>query len=1474
MKSGKMRFAMRTVALFVLLGAGLGQLLAQPLPKDKAGNGIREDDDKPVMYKCVNAEGNMLTLESYVTGQTITIEKTLPVDICLVLDLSGSMGTYLGYTTTYKIEVLDDAVQAFVDVVKQQAIENPIDGQPANHRISIVKFADPEYYDNSTYHLAEGNHTYWRDPAYAEVVKNFRNVYNCADELKSVATWDEDDCYNGTTAVEYGMQLAINLFSSNNPYNTIPYTDPTVERSKVAVMFTDGTPTHGDEFDVTVANAAIDKALQLKQAGYKVYTVGVFENEDLNNPNVQTYMDAVSSNYPNATSMTNLGTKTESNYFYTTQDAQGLINIFETIAEEAAVVKCNMNSSTVVQDVISEYFELPAGTTTSDIHVYTANCTGIDGSGELVFGGREPMANPNITINGKVIRVSNFDFGTNWCGPHSAGGTNYSGKKLIIDIPIVANPNYSPGTHPTNGPGSTIFPDGEEETPFEDFQTPKYYVKGKTWVEAVTSAPAGWSLDNIDSAEDLAWLISYVCGYNGSDAHPGAVAKLTADVDMSAYLWVPIGGWGYCLNKQAGGNMDYSYPQAHGFSGTFDGQGHVIRGLNNIDPVSMPQGGMFGNVNGGTVKNTFVIGCQVIGAVGTDENSAATQLCTGTEGHFGIIADTLSNHGTIFNCETEGVIMTYDTINNMYKETPIAPLYENPEKAYIGGLVGLVTGESTVHSCISVASLLGYNMGGCAYEVEEGSGVQNCYNYALFRSWFPTIGSNLGGLVAVNNGDVQNCYLRNRADETKTVHENLPEINFTGIYGAVEAAGKNNVRGTWHKGLLIGQNNNTAQYVYIPKAWKDCNAIDTDNNAVCFVGFESSNAAQNVGWFTDAVTPYLYKHNDTKVTNLLGTNNYIEDAPNDRLLQTLNNWANANGCTPWMRTTADGINNDYPVLKIAGLQSVASDDAIVLFYGNVNDMMSSRSLMTTPKQGDTICLYENAALTSGNNGTTLYINEDVAVTQTDGLVNTAYVGITLDNSAGKNGVNSDHGFADDEIDWHMFATSLSNAPLGINYTDNEEHPFSYEPGVNLECYFYSEGTQDGYFPSLSFGTDGTDGIHYYRDWDFYCWSEAYQHYINFKRNSNSHWTEGVNSENEHVKIPYENEGILYPGKGYMLAIANETFLQSHGTLNNGLVENEQITYTANPFCVGYNLIGNPYQSYLDFDKFVDVNYENTGIDTYVIIDEDNGGYLSYTHSMTTRDDMKYINMHQGFFVKVNEGASTVKFTNAMRSCSNEINAHFRGEGKTTYPFLKLTVTEANGIRDYATVEFNRPELGGGEKFMDLRAGNAQIYVHNGGTNYSTLFATSDIDEVPVRFNTLEDGTFTLSWQFSAGDFIEMYLIDNIAGQKIDMLTHNEYKFEGHAKDYASRFNVVFAIDGDSNSESDAEPVESFAFQMDGNLIVNGMGTCQVFDLTGRLVVTAELTDTQNTMALPQSAGIYMIRLVNGSSVKVQKIVVR
>lgn len=95
-----------------------------------------------------------------------------------------------------------------------------------------------------------------------------------------------------------------------------------------------------------------------------------------------------------------------------------------------------------------------------------------------------------------------------------------------------------------------------------------------------------------------------------------------------------------------------------------------------------------------------------------------------------------------------------------------------------------------------------------------------------------------------------------------------------------------------------------------------------------------------------------------------------------------------------------------------------------------------------------------------------------------------------------------------------------------------------------------------------------------------------------------------------------------------------------------------------------------------------------------------------------------------------------------------------------------------------------------------------------------------------------------------------------------------YTFTAKTTDYASRFRLVFATQTDADTDADAP----FAFISNGNIIINGEGTLQVVDMTGRVIRCTDGVHTVSTNGMP--AGVYVLRLINGENSKTQKIVIQ
>lgn len=252
------------------------------------------------------------------------------------------------------------------------------------------------------------------------------------------------------------------------------------DHQKVVIMFTDGEPNHSNGFSTTVANNAIKASKSIKNAGATVYTIGCFSKTYEDTENVPKYMNRVSSNYLDATTMRD-GTKTSSDYYKTVSSAEDLNNIFKTISETIGSTPVELTSTSVLRDVISDSFTLPEGYTDGDIKAYSVSCESstknADGTYTYTWKTTPDADKYDVTVadDNKTINVTDFDYAANWVDQFGVNGSKSHGKKLVVEIPIVLDPDAT-GSVDTNGPASGIYASADAETAFANFKTPTVYV--------------------------------------------------------------------------------------------------------------------------------------------------------------------------------------------------------------------------------------------------------------------------------------------------------------------------------------------------------------------------------------------------------------------------------------------------------------------------------------------------------------------------------------------------------------------------------------------------------------------------------------------------------------------------------------------------------------------------------------------------------------------------------------------------------------------------------------------------------------------------------------------------------------------------------------------------------------------------------------------------------------------------------------
>ncbi|MBR6930676.1 MAG: T9SS type A sorting domain-containing protein [Bacteroidales bacterium] len=345
---------------------------------------------------------------------------------------------------------------------------------------------------------------------------------------------------------------------------------------------------------------------------------------------------------------------------------------------------------------------------------------------------------------------------------------------------------------------------------------------------------------------------------------------------------------------------------------------------------------------------------------------------------------------------------------------------------------------------------------------------------------------------------------------------------------------------------------------------------------------------------------------------------------------------------------------------------------------------------------------------------------------------------------------------------------------------------------------------------------------------------------------------------------------LVNGQGYLYATKETRTLMFAGEFRATTEPVEvPLDYDENAEFAGWNLVGNPFA------------VGATSSQPYYRMNEGGTALSAQVEAGNTVEAM------EGVFVQATAANQTVTFTTQTR-----------GGEKATIAQANIMVVGDNGaVIDNAIIRFDGGQTL--EKFS-FREGSTKIYIPQDGKDYAIVSVGRDgvhtvstgVNEIPVNFKANENGTYTISVDVDNVELAYLHLIDNMTGADVDLLAANggdarhgdadamkckfdgvnrvsTYTFTAKTTDYESRFKLVFSICEDANGDN-----APFAFISNGNLIVNGEGTLQVFDVLGHQLVTKQLSTLNSQLStLNYKSGVYMLRLINGDKVRTQKIVV-
>lgn len=444
---------------------------------------------------------------------------------------------YERYTISSRGDAIKAATTTFIDAVAEKAagLDGDLNTADDNikHRIAVVGFASKSGYGDNTELLSiKGSNSGSVGVAYDNITRQ-----NQLDVLKKMYAADgqywvraaiDALTANGATRIDLGLEMAEDILREN------PVED-NEKRNRVVIVFTDGAPTDNDGFEKDVAKNANTIATRIKnELGATIYSVGVFEGANANDEGKEPEKDlgndsknlAAACNWfmQNISSNNGKHEPDTLSYYLSAADAETLNSIFKQMSQDVASGGSHittLNKETVIKDVMSQYFQLPAGATKDSIRLKTYKYNGTESNGKVNWIDNGAAEGIEATITGNdQVQVKGFDFSANWCGIEKKvdGTETPHGNKLEISFEVVPKSDFLGGNEVPTNSYAAVYKDSEDAKKdtnrLFEFPKPETDVEIKNITVNVPDKDV-YLLDSVSVSKDNLNGTAYVGGENG-----------------------------------------------------------------------------------------------------------------------------------------------------------------------------------------------------------------------------------------------------------------------------------------------------------------------------------------------------------------------------------------------------------------------------------------------------------------------------------------------------------------------------------------------------------------------------------------------------------------------------------------------------------------------------------------------------------------------------------------------------------------------------------------------------------------------------------------------------------------------------------------------------------------------------------------------------------------------------------------------
>lgn len=503
--------------VYTAAGPFLPAVSVQPVLRAVRASGANELKDGLNLSKTAtaNADGSYkIRMEAFTTGKVTTTTSIAPCDIVLVLDQSGSMaynfdGNKTSTDSARRQYAMKQAVNTFIE-----AVADKYNAEKSDHRIAVVTFgtnastlmdwtlvtpADTDTAESPSGETAlkakinglpsepEGATNVADGMKQAETLMGSGYNYTGSNTTRQkvvvvftdgVPTTQSDFSTNvANTAIQSAKALkdsgatvySVGIFNGANPgqlygdevttkhFGVFPCTGQ-VDEIWGATDW--GKDSLGNDF-VSADIPAGNRFLNYLSTNFDSENIGLqkgsFEKTEVQGYDKNVKRGDWSNNLwvqsVDGYKITQNFNRTSSSYYLTANDSASLSRIFTTISENIGQASIDLSSSTVVKDIVTPYFTMPANT--AGVKLYTADYNGMS------FGTEQPAdsdVQATIDANTNTVSVTGFDFNKYYVADKQHEGT--CGKKLIIEFTVQRKPGFVGGNNvPTNGDTSGVYTD-------------------------------------------------------------------------------------------------------------------------------------------------------------------------------------------------------------------------------------------------------------------------------------------------------------------------------------------------------------------------------------------------------------------------------------------------------------------------------------------------------------------------------------------------------------------------------------------------------------------------------------------------------------------------------------------------------------------------------------------------------------------------------------------------------------------------------------------------------------------------------------------------------------------------------------------------------------------------------------------------------------------------------------------------------